>query len=296
MPEVAVKAVPESRPYLIFDWPQDQQKAYGAGFEFTYDYTSATWNGIPLTDELIAKAIEDKIDDSELDDCTKAILEKLKNLNQSDIASMFKKFDSNVSLFNIKIMNGTVKLSTNVAETSVISPNNYNITLSSDYLNGSRSWAASSPPTTLSIATTITHEIMHAYLLSLVDEYNVGGSSTIFDFPTIYNTYVANKTKGGTQEQVDKQHEVIAENYVNVIASTIEEFYTGVSVNSGYPRQVYLDLAWAGLIDTNFFKKNYPNDATHKNYADRERIKTRRYVEQYNESRENQSPLGKPCN
>lgn len=208
---------------------------------------------------------------------------------------MFKKFDPNVSLFNIKIMPGTVNYSTDIAETQVFSPNNYNITLSYDYLNGARSWAPSSPPTILSIATTITHEIIHAYLLSLVDQYNVSSSSTICDFPTLYNAYVKNKTEGGTQAQVDAQHEIIVEKYVNVIASTIQEFDTGISVTSGYPRQVSLDLAWAGLIGTDFFKKNYPDDATHNNYADRKRIKIRRYVEEYNESRENQSPLGKPC-
>ena len=246
-------------------------------------------------DEGVANYIEDNIDDSELDECPKAIIEKLKKLTQSDIASMFKKFDPNVSLFNIKIMPGTVNYSTDIAETQVFSPNNYNITLSSDYLNGVRSWAPSSPPTTLSIATTITHEIIHAYLLSLVDQYNVSSSSTIYDFSTLFDAYVTNKTKVGTQAQVDAQHEIIVEKYVNVIASTIQEFDTGISVTSGYPRQVSLDLAWAGLIGTDFFKKNYPDDATHNNYADRERIKIRRYVEEYNESRENQSPLGKPC-
>jgi hypothetical protein len=50
LPEVVVKSVPESRPYLIFDWPQDQQKAYGEGFVFTYDSASSTWNGEPTKD------------------------------------------------------------------------------------------------------------------------------------------------------------------------------------------------------------------------------------------------------
>jgi hypothetical protein len=63
---------------------------------------------------------------------------------------------------------GTMK---DVAETIKNSKNSYNITISSNYLNGVRSWGTDSPPTDLSIATTITHEINA--LLSVVDGYNV---------------------------------------------------------------------------------------------------------------------------
>lgn len=296
LPDILVKSVPESRPYLVFDWPQDQQKVYGEGFVFTYEYGSGSWVGVPATDQLIAEVIEDQIDDSKLDPCPKAVLDKLKNLTQSDIASMFKKFDPNVSVFNIKIKSGTVKNPTNMAETSVISPNNYNITINYDYSNGVRSWASSSPPTTLSIATTITHEIIHAYLLSLVDEYNIGGSSTICDFPTLFDAYVTNKTTGGNRDQVNAQHDLIAEKFANTIASTIQEFHTGAPVISGYPYQVYLDLAWAGLSGTEVYRRNYPEDATHKNYAEKQRIESRIYAETYNESRGGLNPLGKPCN
>lgn len=244
---------------------------------------------------LIAQAIEDNIDYTTLDDCTKKIMEKLKNSTNDDLSSLFKKFDPSVSLFNITIKAGTVKKSTNTAETSVISPYNYNITLNSNYLNGSRDYATASPPTTLSIATTITHEIIHAYLLSLVDEYNLASSSVLCDFPELFNTYVTNNIKGGSQEQIDVQHEVIAQNYLYAIASTIERFHKGISGNPSYPPQVYIDMAWSGLIGTDIFNKNYPNDPNHKNYTDRERIKNRRYAEDFNISRENQSPIGEPC-
>jgi hypothetical protein len=46
------------------------------------------------------------------------------------------------------------------------------------------------------------------------------------------------------------QHEIIANKFVNIIASTVQEFHTGESINSGYPMQAYLDLAWAGLVGT----------------------------------------------
>jgi hypothetical protein len=59
------------------------------------------------------------------------------------------------------------------------------------------------------------------------------------------------------------QHEIIANKFVNIIASTVQEFHTGESINSGYPMQAYLDLAWAGLVGTSIYK-NYPNDQNHK--------------------------------
>jgi hypothetical protein len=53
---------------------------------------------------------------------------------------------------------------------------------------------------------------------------------------------------------------IIANKFVNIIASTVQEFHTGESINSGYPMQAYLDLAWAGLVGTSIYKRNYPND------------------------------------
>ncbi|KFF12587.1 hypothetical protein [Flavobacterium hydatis] len=243
-----------------------------------------------------ANAIEDKIDDSKLDPCAKATLEKLKNLKQNDIASMISKFASNSSIFSLNIQTGKVTKSTNDAETSIISLYNYNITLSTNYINGVMEGEINSPPTTLSLATTLTHEIIHAYLLSVVDEYKTLNSSTICDFPTLYDAYVVQNTpKGGSKAQIDAQHDLIAEKYVNSIASTIQELNTDSPVTSGYPNQVYLDIAWAGLEGTYIFNKNYPNDPNDKNYNDRNRILSRGSIEKYNKPRGNQSPLGKPC-
>jgi hypothetical protein len=58
--------------------------------------------------------------------------------------------------------------------------------------------------------------------------------------------------------------------------------------------QAYLDLAWAGLVGTSIYKRNYPNDQN-QNYAARGRIENRIVAETYNSSRGDQNPLGKPC-
>ena len=260
-----------------------------------HEENSITTRQLALT-MINAAIIEKKIDDTKLDPCTKAVLDKLKNLEQSDIANMINRFSPAKSIFNINISTGTTINSQNSAETTKISDYNYNIVLSSNYTNGVLEGEINSPPTMLSLATTVTHEIMHAYLLSIVDEYKNGTSSTLQSFPTLFDAYVKSKTPtGSNQSKIDAQHDLIASQYVNSIASTIEEFNTGIPVTSGFPRQVYIDIAWAGLEGTYVFNKNYPNDQNNKNYADRNRILSRGSIERYNKPRGNQIPVGKPC-
>lgn len=245
----------------------------------------------------IANALEKNINGTELDACSKAVLEKLKNLKQNDIADIISKFASNSSIFTLNMKTGKVETSTNDAETSIVSTYNYNITLNTNYINGVMEGEINSPPTTLSLATTLTHEIIHAYFISVVDEYKTFNSSKICDFPTLYDAYVMQNTpKGSSQSQVEAHHNLMATKYVNSIASTIQEFDTGIPVTSGFPNQVYLDIAWAGLEGTYIFNKNYPNDPNDKNYSDRNRILSRGSIEKYNKPRGNQIPIGKPCN
>lgn len=83
--------------------------------------------------------------------------------------------------------------------------------------------------------------------------------------------------------------------YVNSIAETIQEFHTGQSVGSGFPYQVYLDMAWGGLKDTYIFNKNYPNNPNHKNYKDRVRILARINTEKIGSQYGITAPIGTPC-
>lgn len=150
-------------------------------------------------------------------------------------------------------------------------------------------------PTDLSVATTMSHEIIHAYLISLLEENKSCGASGICDFPTIYDAYVQQQITKDKELSVNENHELIAKNYVNAIASAIQEFHTGKSVDSGFPSQVYLDMAWGGLTGTYIFDKNYPNDPNHKNYKDRERILARINTEKLGSEYGVNLPVGTPC-
>lgn len=291
---VAVSRNPETYTYLIIFWPTFERKVYGDGFVYTYDAASGNWVGVPATDELIAQAIEDQIDDSQLDECTKGVLAKLKNLNQSDIAEMISRFSAPGSIFNINMVTGQVSNQNNLAETKPVSGSNFDINMvfNENYIKGVGN---PSPPTDLSVATTMAHEIIHAYLISLLGENKACGASGICDFPTIYDAYVAYQITKDPNVSPDAHHELIANNYVYSIAATIQEFHTGQSVDSGFPSQVYLDMAWGGLDRTYIFNKNYPNDPNHKNYKDRERIFSRINTEKIGSQYGIYSPVGTPC-
>jgi hypothetical protein len=254
---------------------------------------SYTTNGVAT-----AQRIEDNINGNALDPCTKAVLDKMKSLQQSDIASMINRFNPPASPFNINMSVGQIKDNDPAvwAQTTPVNGlyTNVNMVFSQDYINGVGNV---NRPTDLSIATTMAHEIIHAYLISLLEEDKNCGTQGICDFPTVYDAYVEytiSKDKNNTL-LARAHHELIANNYVYSIAATIQEFHTGKTVNSGFPYQVYLDIAWGGLQGTYIFNETYPNDPTHKNYKDRERILGRINAEKFGSEYGIYAPLGTPC-
>lgn len=220
--------------------------------------------------------IEDKIDDSELDPCTKGILDDLKNLQQSDISKIFKKLDNPNMIvkpwYNTKIViedpinsiNALAQTSWATVPISGPQPGNagqsrfnYIIKVRPSYLDGTMLSNSSPPnkPTKLSIARTLLHELIHAYFDSLFDDCNssIPGSCTeIESFEDLWQDYIINKN-GGTNPN-DAQHLAIAKSFTNVLARALQEYQTGIPVPDNVePEQDYKDLAWYGL------KGNYPN-------------------------------------
>lgn len=263
------------------------------------DYTNNIGGGAgggntASTNADIAAAIQKKINADKLDACTKAVLDKLKNLKQADIAAMIQRFNPGGSIFNINMSTGKVVFPTNLAETSKVSGSNTDISMifSEDYIYGKGNI---NPPTDLSVATTMAHEVIHAYLISQLEQYKSTGTSGICDFPTVYDAFVQQKITNNKNILPDAQHELIARDYVNAIASTIEEFHTGQPVTSGYPRQVYVDMAWGGLQNTYIFNKTYPENPNHKNYKDRERIIARINTEKLGSVYGINTPVGTSC-
>jgi hypothetical protein len=271
----------------------------GGASGVTWDATGGGGGGSGITaptNEQIAAALEKKIDGTNLDPCTQGVLDKLKNLKQGDIAAMINRFNAGGSIFTIHMSTGAVTITTDLAQTKPMSGSStdINMVFSNDYISGKGNLA---PPTDLSVATTMTHEIIHAYLISQLEEYKSGGCAGICDFATIYDAYVKQQIDKDKNKNltVQQHHEVIANDYVNAIASTIEEFHTGQPVTSGFPKQVYLDMAWGGLDKTYIFNKNYPDDPNNKNYKDRQRILARINTERLGSQYGVNTPIGTPC-
>lgn len=278
LPDIVVKSVPESRPYLVFDWPQDQQKEYGEGFVFTYESQTGTWVGVPATDKLIAEVIEEKIDDTNLDPCPKGVLDKLKNSTNNDIKSILNKLGTS-KVYNVIIESDSKIQRPATSIPGTAGTNNYNIKVSSNYTSATGLFRASN----------LLHEIIHCYFFSLVDEYTATNNPAIFnDFPLLFQKFV-DKTYPGSKDLA--HHDEMANTYVNAIALALQEYNKYADPNGSVPYQVYTDLAWGGLQEAPIFKVKYPIGSVEYN-----RIVGRYNSESVNFSINGQTVVGKPCN
>ena len=225
------------------------------------------------------ETFDDQIDTANLDSCSKAILEAIQNGNSiEDIINQFAGEDSQFSWSLVTNDGSNFENSENLAET------NWNNATANSYITEIKS-SYSSSATRLSIARTIVHEAIHAYILSYIDIAAQGNSSASYsEFPDLWNQLVAKKygdpntTSGWNQYH----HEEMARNYVTTIANAL-----AIWDNNQNSSQYYTDLAWGGLFETEIF--NQTSDLTAE---DRERIAESNRSEDLN----NSNAQGNPCN
>jgi hypothetical protein len=213
--------------------------------------------------------IKKNIDYTNLDPCSKGIFTTIKNTTVCDIAQVLAKLDANKSVYNTTIKSA-VAPSGKPAQTVWNSPYNYTIYISTDY----------SGKTKLFIAASILHELVHAYFMSLYDDYhntNPPNLSAYNDFAYLFHHYVTLKNPTSINP-ADIQHQQMATDYADAIARALQEYQTGIPVPStSIPEQIYSDLAWGGLIDAPVFDATYP-----VGNPNRQRILNRYEAEQRN--------------
>ncbi|WP_310555469.1 hypothetical protein [Flavobacterium sp.] len=234
--------------------------------------------------------IEKQIDDSALTPCQKNVLTAIKSTTVSDIAKVLAKLDANGSVYNTMMKTETLPNgNTSPATTKWNSPYNYTIYISPDYAG----------KTKLFIASLMFHEVIHAYFLSLFDDYhnaNPSNAGSYDDFPFLFDLYVLKKYPASTSA-VDIQHQQMAQSYVGALGRALQEYQTGTPVPTGInPDQIYNDLAWGGLNGTPIFDTTFPIGNT-----DRVRILNRAACEQNGTpigqgTPNQQNPIGQPCN
>jgi hypothetical protein len=276
--DVSVRRQSQKYSVFIVIWPRQGQKVVFNGLIYTYDASgTGNWEGDPATEENIAQSIEDQIDNSKLDPCPKAIMDQLKNTTNSDITKILTKLGAN-SIYTVDMKMGAMQKPGDFAETTTISKNNYLITVTQNDFTSA---------TKLFKATALLHETIHAYMLSVIEDYNTYPNNAPFaNFPELFNIYVS-KINNVTNA-VYAQHEDMANKYVDAIASALEEYQANTGIPSSLAdKQIFLDMAWSGLRGTDVYNKKFPAGG-----VDDSRIIARIGAEQSNGN----TAIGKPCN
>jgi hypothetical protein len=232
--------------------------------------------------------IEKEIDYLNLDPCPKEVFDKVKNATDCDIAQVLAKLNANTSVYKT-IIKSEVAPSGEPAQTVWNSPYNYTIYISTDY-NGK---------TKLFIAASMFHEMVHAYFMSLFDDYhnaNPPNLNAYNDFAGLFHHYVTLKNPASINA-ADVHHQQMATDYADAIARALQEYHTGIPVPLGTsPNQIYSDLAWGGLSKTPVFDALFPAGS-----SDAQRIINRYAAEQTGHpigqgTPQEQTQIGQPCN
>lgn len=220
-------------------------------------------------------------DPSDDNPCSDAVDDKLEKLTQAKFAEIMNKFNNPNSQYKVNVILGSLGNSPSLARTEESGVHGtYNIILNENYPNA----------TSLSIATSLIHEYIHAYFKTLFDDYFNNHNANAYDHtPILYQQYVSHTYTGGAE---NAQHEQMADaSYIDLMASAIQEFQTGIPVPAGTADPFYVDMAWGSLQGTPIY-----NSTTSLTAADKDRIGSERAAETYNQINGANTPKGQPCN
>lgn len=229
-----------------------------------------------------AQIIIESIDTSKLDACTKEVFDALNANSYASLSNVLTRLGANKE-YNVEMKMGQTSLN-NYAETQRRAKNDYTITINPDYQDATMLYKASA----------IVHELMHAYFLSIVDDYaNYPTNAPFAEYPILFEAYV---TKTLPYNASIAQHEAMATTAVDNMADALYEY------QSNHPpfimdssKELYLDLIWFGFRDSPTFKNKYPEGSAAYN-----RIMNRARAEQTGHAIGEgtpyaQTPRGKKC-
>lgn len=178
-----------------------------------------------------------KIDDTNLPDCMKGVLDTLKMLDGNSVADMIKKFSGEVPGYNLKF--ATQNLS-DPMKFAVTTPDN----------NGDMIIGLNTNPlvignvSDLAIGATMLHESIHAYLYAFYQNDPVAATMT---YPELFEKYSKEKAFSN-----GVQHEKIAKDFIADLAASMKNY--GELKGYHLDKQIYDDIAWKGLLETAAFK------------------------------------------
>jgi hypothetical protein len=178
-----------------------------------------------------------EISGKNLKPCMQTIVKDLANLKRGPLGQIMQRFSRGISGFNWVLKDDSLAGGTARTEISSYKTSTRSITTTFD----SQAWPAA---TELSWARTVIHESLHAYL-SL--EFYTNKNEFIRKYPLVMQDFNI------LHEWDAVHHEEFARSFVFSIAYSLEEY--GKMKGYNLPRQFYEDMSWAGLKDTEAFKK-----------------------------------------
>lgn len=168
---------------------------------------------------------------------SKCVYNKL-NRNSTSFIEAIKKFDGEFPVSHLKFSTDYTLPTSTKAVTNNTGANFIEIKINGNTISNR---------TTLGLARTLAHEVIHAELYRKVR--SVGGQVSIDDFPGIYDYY--------RRYVKDWQHQQMAAHYRTTIVEIRKEYD-----NNGHSNQFYNDLAWEGLHNTTAWDQESPAERT----------------------------------
>ncbi|MGE8421873.1 MAG: hypothetical protein ACN6PI_03540 [Sphingobacterium siyangense] len=213
--------------------------------------------------EAAVNDFNERIDDSNLPDCMKNVLERLQMLKGNTVADIIRKFSGELPGYNLRL---GMKENNNPMQ---VAGTNSEITNGFALIEFNSNLLTTQNVTDLAFATTVLHESIHAYLFAL---YKSDPSAASLTYPELFEKYSKKKALDN-----NLQHETIARDFVADLARSIKNY--GELKGYTIDKQVYDDLAWKGLTETSSFKMLSENDKS--------RIIDRIMAEQYDSRKDN---------
>jgi hypothetical protein len=190
-------------------------------------------------DESAINTWEDyQIFDSQLKPCMQPILTDIKNLSQGSVGKIIKTFIGSVPGYNWELKDGVLPVFENANTSTIFNTSTGTVTTVFDA-------SKFKDATNLSIARTILHESIHAYVVAVTYNNITDPAKRALllgpDWGTVYLNF---------------GHDYITNNYLIPLASSLEE-YGNSMLGYTHSTQFYQDLAWGGLTHYKDASGNY---------------------------------------
>ena len=189
------------------------------------------------------------IDQSKLQPCQAQVLQNLQAANGTALLGIVKLFSGTEPGYNWVVKDGALDNDTYGLTSSLYDISNRSVTTT---FNASK-WGNASD---LSIARTMLHESIHAYLVAYFavnPKYALSPNATFGDMVTAYNT--ASMSTPQPDLNVIHHNEMAQggsdNGWIGDIAWSLREY--GIKKGYNLSNQFYMDMAWGGLTETSAF-------------------------------------------